>query len=295
MLFYTSAGSTLTERMRITSEGSVEIPQGPLHLGSTATVGPGVPVNLNSTELSRGYVNFNRDDTASIKHISFSKNGALSAWIQTGASDLSIGTETVNFNVYLQSNLYLNIDTNNTYFNRNNVTIAKSTPQLYLDGRSFGNSGAALNILGWAATYKNWCISNATSGAGTLNFRVSSAAGGNSGFATVGVISESTGAYTAVSDINKKKDFEESEIGLKEVMELKPKLYRMKDDDEDSNKHLGFIAQEVKEIIPQAYVEEGEFIGLNERAITAALTKAIQELKADNDSLKARIQTLENK
>ena len=277
----------------LSAVGTIKATAFTVNIDTTAGIG-GSNGDVNAAEIGPGYLNLSRDDTAAAQQIRFEKNGALSAWIQTGPSNLSIGTETVNFNVYLQSNLYLNIDTNNTYFNRNNVHIAKSTPQLYLDGRSFGNSGAVLNILGWAATYKNWCIANATSGAGTLNFRVSSAAGGNSGFATVGVISESTGAYTAVSDINKKKDFEKSEIGLKEVMELKPKLYRMKDDDEDSNKHLGFIAQEVKEVIPQAYVEEGEFIGLNERAIIAALTKAIQELKADNDSLKARIETLEN-
>ena len=81
-------------------------------------------------------------------------------------------------------------------------------------------------------------------------------------------------------------------------MGLKPKLYRMKTHSEDSDKLLGFLAQEVKEFIPQAYVESGaddnKFIGLTEMPIIAALTKAIQELKADNDSLKARIETLEN-
>ncbi len=118
------------------------------------------------------------------------------------------------------------------------------------------------------------------------------------GISNKGVFDGTSGTYTAMSDINKKKDFEDSEIGLKEVMGLKPKLYRMKTHSEDSDKLLGFLAQEVKEFIPQAYVESGaddnKFIGLNEMPIIAALTKAIQELKADNDSLKARIETLEN-
>jgi len=138
--------------------------------------------------------------------------------------------------------------------------------------------------------FKNWRITTATAGAGTLNFRVSSSGGGDSGWATVGTIDESTGAYTASSDINRKKDLEDSEIGLKEVMELQPKLYRMKEDDKDSNKHLGFIAQEVEKVLPQAYLEQGEdddkFIGLTEMPIIAALTKAIQELKAEVDLLK---------
>jgi hypothetical protein len=112
------------------------------------------------------------------------------------------------------------------------------------------------------------------------------------GTSNLGQFDGTSGAYTALSDVNKKKDFEDSEIGLKEVMELKPKLYKMKEDAEDTNKHLGFIAQEVKEIIPQAYVEnkvdDNKFIGLNQMPIIAALTKAIQELTA-------RIKELENK
>ena len=50
------------------------------------------------------------------------------------------------------------------------------------------------------------------------------------------------------------------------------------------------IAQEVKEFIPQAYIETGEgddkFIGLQDRPIIAALVKAIQELQAQITELK---------
>ena len=99
-------------------------------------------------------------------------------------------------------------------------------------------------------------------------------------------INSSSGAYTALSDVNKKKDFEYSTIGLNEILGLKPTLYRMKSDNETSDKHLGFIAQQVKEFIPQAYVENGDFIGLQDRPIVAALVKAVQELKAELDELK---------
>jgi hypothetical protein len=99
---------------------------------------------------------------------------------------------------------------------------------------------------------------------------------GNSG-TNIASITPSTGVYTALSDVNKKKDFELSTIGLNAILGLKPTLYRMKDEDETSNKHLGFIAQEVKDFIPQAYVEQDDFIGLQDRPIIAALVKAIQE------------------
>ena len=115
------------------------------------------------------------------------------------------------------------------------------------------------------------------------------------GSSNIASINTSSGAYTALSDINKKKDFEQSKIGLNAILGLKPTLFRMKSDDNTIEKQLGFIAQEVKEFIPQAYVETkaedkdgGVHIGLNYQAITAALVKAIQELEA-------RLKTLENK
>jgi len=99
----------------------------------------------------------------------------------------------------------------------------------------------------------------------------------NQAVGNIGSFNPTTGIYTPLSDINKKKDFENSTIGLNAILGLKPTLYRMKTES-NTEKHLGFIAQEVKEFIPQAYVENQDFIGLNDRPIIAALVKAIQEL-----------------
>jgi hypothetical protein len=105
--------------------------------------------------------------------------------------------------------------------------------------------------------------------------------------ATIGAFS---GVYTPLSDVNKKKDFEDSTIGLDAIMNLKPTLYRFKDDeDNESEKDLGFIAQEVKKFIPQAYKESGDFIGLNFNPIVAALVKAVQEQQAQIEELKQLI------
>lgn len=109
--------------------------------------------------------------------------------------------------------------------------------------------------------------------------------------ATIGAFS---GTYTALSDVNKKKDFEESVRGLDSILGLKPTLYRYKDDvNNDFEKVLGFIAQEVKDYIPEAYVETGtsqtKFIGLDYNAITATLVKAVQELKAELDTISGKV------
>jgi len=112
-------------------------------------------------------------------------------------------------------------------------------------------------------------------------------------------INGSTGAYTAVSDRNKKKDFEPSSLGLAATLALKPTLFRMVTDDDSAPLQLGFIAQDVEPIIPQAYVEQdgpdGKFIGLQDRPIIAVLVKAIQEQQAIITALTARVEALEAK
>jgi hypothetical protein len=111
----------------------------------------------------------------------------------------------------------------------------------------------------------------------------------SAGAANILSINGSNGTYTPLSDVNKKKDFETSTIGLNAILGLKPTLYRMKWDDTEKSKELGFIAQEVKEFIPQAYVQNDDFIGLNYNAIVAALVKGMQEQQAQIEELKELI------
>jgi len=148
----------------------------------------------------------------------------------------------------------------------------------FFESRSGGVTASA-NWYGWYATSGSVYLYN--------------------GAANIASINGTTGIYTPLSDFNKKKDFEQSTIGLNEVLQLKPTLYRMKTDDESAPKELGFIAQEVKEFIPQAYVESGEddskFIGLNDRPIIAALVKAVQEQNQLILDLQSRISDLELK
>jgi len=121
----------------------------------------------------------------------------------------------------------------------------------------------------------------------------------NSTGAQIASIDGTTGVYTPLSDAGKKKDFEDSNVGLAEVLQLKPKLFRMLDDANDAPKQLGFIAQEVKLFVPQAYVEnkiaeDQTFIGLQDRPIIAALVKSIQEQQTLITALTARITALES-
>ena len=56
----------------------------------------------------------------------------------------------------------------------------------------------------------------------------------------------------------------------------------------DSNKQMGFIAQEVEKVVPEIVVKDtdGKY-GMAYGNLTAVLVNAIKELKAENDALKA--------
>jgi hypothetical protein len=143
-----------------------------------------------------------------------------------------------------------------------------------------------------------------TGGFGTINLSGniwSILAGGDNNFyigfnySALGYFSSSTGTYVPLSNKNKKKDFEQSTIGLNAILGLKPTLYRMKTEDDLVEKQLGFIAQEVKEFIPQAFVESEDFIGLNYNAIVTTLVKAIQELNQKVNDQQQTINSLINR
>jgi hypothetical protein len=103
----------------------------------------------------------------------------------------------------------------------------------------------------------------------------------------------------ATSDINLKNTIENSPFGLNEILLLSPVTFLYNDTDRkiDSNvKEVGFIAQDVFDIIPNAVSSTGTGdLQLDYRAITATLVKAIQEQQALIKALEQRIINLENK
>jgi hypothetical protein len=85
--------------------------------------------------------------------------------------------------------------------------------------------------------------------------------------------------------------------GLSDVLQLNPVSFNWCDNLKETlgeNKQLGFIAQEVEPIIPESVgmSAEGEY-SFSPDKIVPVLTKAIQELKEDNDKLRVRIEILE--
>jgi hypothetical protein len=62
----------------------------------------------------------------------------------------------------------------------------------------------------------------------------------------------------------------------------------MKDEPEGNQKHLGFIAQEVLEVLPSVVAEFPDgTLALDKTEIIAVLVKAVQELSTEIEQLKA--------
>ena len=98
--------------------------------------------------------------------------------------------------------------------------------------------------------------------------------------------------WTTFSDSRLKLNQEQIPYGLNEINQLQPKIYDRHSGDvqngevtleETSRRQIGFIAQEVKEIIPELVKDVDEshsFYSMDDGKIVAVLVKAVQELSA---------------
>lgn len=112
---------------------------------------------------------------------------------------------------------------------------------------------------------------------------------------TGGVDLLSTGtSWTAVSDRRKKKNIATFNYGLSEILQLTPVRFDYIVDNSDSSVRMGFIAQDVEAVIPEAVSQDHEGIyGMAQTEFIPTLVKAIQEQQTLIESLTARIEKLE--
>jgi len=97
--------------------------------------------------------------------------------------------------------------------------------------------------------------------------------------------------YTTRSDIDAKENITPINYGINEVMSLEPVSYNYLNEE---GKSLGFIAQDIGLIIPEAISWETPF-SVYYQYLIPILTKAIQEQQALIKSLQKRLLILENK
>jgi hypothetical protein len=119
---------------------------------------------------------------------------------------------------------------------------------------------------------------------GTAAIKVgTSTANGNGAILTL------SGVWTNASDISKKHDIQNINYGLNEVLKLHPVTYQLNG---SNTQDIGFIAQEVKKVLPEiVYGEDGEMT-LSYGQITSVLTKAIQEQQSQIEGQKQLIESV---
>jgi len=118
-----------------------------------------------------------------------------------------------------------------------------------------------------------------------------------------GVIYAQNTSLQSISDQRLKENIRDSSDGLSVINGLRPVRYDWKAGYGNNQKNqLGFIAQEIETVFPEAVSEwqvdkndETVYKTVGPGALIPVLVKAIQELKAINDTLTARIVALENR
>ena len=186
------------------------------------------------------------------------------------------------------------IDSNHT-FSSSNTNVAS-----YTSANGIGRLGIAGGEFSWL-TY-NGSVTAGSAYALTARFLISKAGiitslatYNNTTAAAANVQIDSNGYFARSTSSSKyKTDITNYTKGLNEVLGLRPVFYKGKTDGD--TQFAGLIAEEVHELGLTEFVQytpDGSPDALAYQNMVALLVKAIQELKAENDTLKSRIDTLE--
>ncbi len=142
----------------------------------------------------------------------------------------------------------------------------------------------------------------ATTGGYALIYRQGSASTGTNRWFVYanGNIVNTNNSYGALSDERKKENIVDATPKLDDLMKVKVRNFNLKGEE---TKQIGVVAQELEEVFPSMIDEAKEpdsedetlYKSVKYSVFVPMLIKSIQELKADNDILKSRIETLENK
>ncbi|MBK8292626.1 MAG: tail fiber domain-containing protein [Flammeovirgaceae bacterium] len=98
------------------------------------------------------------------------------------------------------------------------------------------------------------------------------------------------GAWTSTSDRTKKHNITNINYGLSEILKLRAVSYKWNGTDQPD---FGFIAQEVKDVLPEiVYGEEGQ-MSISYGQVSAVLVKAVQEQQKEIEELKTKLSRCE--
>jgi hypothetical protein len=244
-------------------------------------------------------------------------NGANSAVIKlTGRTGKSVylAQDSVGATVYQEADAPLYFGTNNAeraritsggYFKASNTgTYADATGAFHEFYQTTSNIGVALRATN-ASFSSNVIDIRTTRAASSAYIFITGIANGTEQFTLRGdgVILAQNTTVQSISDARVKENVTDAAEGLGVINALRPVRFDFKEGFGNNRKHqLGFIAQEVEPVFPDAIDVSGQsdengdpYKTVGPAALIPVLVKAIQELKAINDAQAQRIETLEAK
>ena len=153
----------------------------------------------------------------------------------------------------------------------------------------------ALNVSGTSSPFNQLTLTDTTSGGTTYVHRKSGAIiefynSANGAYA--GAVN-TTGAYYSSSDSRLKKDITTAPPALDKIMKLRPITYHSLKQSQNDPVNVGFVAQEVAKIFPEAVVENSGnsgYLGLTYQYIFTYGISAIQEQQRLIDKQQTQIQ-----
>ena len=266
-----TANASTAERMRIDADGNVgigvsSIVREPLqvHRASTSDVQIHMTNSATGSTASDGMTIFSNSTTSGFwqresANMLFATSSSERMRIDS-AGKIGIGTSSPGYF------FHINASSGGTQFQKQG-----NGPNLY---EAWTNTGGTSFIGVNGTQWEFYC-------GGTLKFQINTTNGGQT-----------------VSDQKFKKDIEDISYGLDTVKALQPRKFKWKENDEST---IGFIAQEVKPVISEIITEPLESpaglengMTLNYSALTAVLTKAIQEQQDIIEDLQKQINEVKN-
>jgi hypothetical protein len=214
---------------------------------------------------------------ASISGMDSGSSGGFLGFATTSNGGGTTGVPTERARIDSSGNLLVNTSTASARFVVNGVG---------------GTSGMGFRFTGWgsgigaAGTFESANTSNAD----VMYFNTSAANVGK-----ISITSTAT-SYTTSSDYRLKHDIAPMQNALAAVAQLKPVTYKWNADNSESQ---GFIAHELQAVVPDCVTGEKDAVdengnpvyqGIDTSFLVATLTAAIQELKAEVDSLRAQVE-----
>ena len=249
--------------------------------GNTAAVS----LNLYTANATRGYVYAN-----SSNDVGFLNHGGTWRLRVVGGDAVDI------------SGAYLQLSNSSSYIRGGTITTRQGSRFIdvgyngscYIQANRTDSSSSTLLMGGAGSMTGLWSRVGTTNGGASHNssgrtFKITMGTSVEFEMSTSGVMS---GDFNDTSDVLFKKNIENHNYGLDAVNNLKPREFNWKRNTRPQGKQVGFIAQEVEEIIPEVVHGFDGAKSINGTGLISILTKAIQELSKQVTDLKAEVESL---